>query len=137
MRLGQELGTERLGVSLWELPAGQCAYPLHFHLADEEVLLVLEGTPDLRDATGTRTLATGELVAFRTGEGGAHQLVNRTETTVRFLAVSTAGTPDIVFYPEHGKVFAGERVQRDDGVVLFFRESDAGGYWDGVPEDPV
>ena len=137
MRLGQELGTERLGVSLWEVPPGQCAYPYHFHLADEELLVVLEGTPELRDASGVRTLAAGEIIAFRTGAGGAHQLVNRTDAPVRFLAVSTAGTPDVVFYPEHGKVFAGERVQRDDGVALFFRESDAADYWDGIPEDPA
>lgn len=137
MRLGEELGTERLGVSLWELPPGQCAYPFHFHLADEELLVVLEGTPELRDTAGVRTLAAGEMVAFRTGADGAHQLVNRTGDMVRFLAVSTAGTPDIVLYPEHGKVFAGERVQNDRGIAMYFREADAGGYWDGIPEDPA
>jgi len=28
-RIGQQLATERLGISLWELPAGQAAYPYH------------------------------------------------------------------------------------------------------------
>lgn len=32
-RIGHQLGTERIGISLWELPPGQKAYPYHFHLA--------------------------------------------------------------------------------------------------------
>ncbi len=51
-RLGHQLGTERIGLSLWVLPSGQAAYPYHFHLAEEEVFAVLEGTPLLRDAKG-------------------------------------------------------------------------------------
>ena len=42
-RLGHQLATTRIGVSLWELPPGEAAYPYHFHLGEEEVLIVLEG----------------------------------------------------------------------------------------------
>jgi len=35
-------------------------------------------------------------VAFGVGEQGAQQLVNRTDVEVRFLAVSSSGTPDVV-----------------------------------------
>ena len=46
------------------------------------------------------------------GEAGGHQLVNRTEETVRFLAFSTSGEPDVVIYPDSGKVGAFERLPR-------------------------
>ncbi len=36
-------------MSLWEVPPGETAYPYHFHLAEEEVLVVLNGAPLLRD----------------------------------------------------------------------------------------
>ena len=90
-RLGHQLATTRLGVSLWELPPGEAAYPYHFHLSEEEVLIVLEGSPHLRTPDGWRELPEGEVVAFPVGQDGAHQLDNRTDATIRFLAVSTHG----------------------------------------------
>jgi uncharacterized cupin superfamily protein len=98
-RVGRKAGCERLGLSLWELPPGEAAYPYHYHLAEEELLLVLTGRPSLRTPDGWRDLAQGEVVAFLRGEQGAHQLLNRTEQTVRFLAFSTNGDPDVVIYP--------------------------------------
>lgn len=126
LRLGGELGLSRLSASLWEMPPGQAAYPYHFHLADEELLLVLSGTPDLRGPDGWRRLEEGEIVAFPTGPEGAHQLVNRGESVVRFFVVSTSGTPDIVHYPDSQKVFAGGRIPDGSGEKYFFRKADAG-----------
>jgi uncharacterized cupin superfamily protein len=31
-RLGRRAGSDKLGLSLWELPAGEAAYPYHWHL---------------------------------------------------------------------------------------------------------
>src|SRR4051812_25058999 len=83
-RLGYQLATERLGVSLWELPPGQAAYPLHYHLSEEELVIVLSGQPTLRTSDGSRELREGELVSFPRGPDGAHQLFNPTSSTVTF-----------------------------------------------------
>jgi uncharacterized cupin superfamily protein len=139
-RIGYQLGTERLGISVWELPAGQAAYPYHFHLAEEELLVILGGTLRLRGPSGWRDLVEGDVVGFPAGEEGAHQLVNRGTETARFLALSTNGAPDVVMYPDWGQVFAGERRPRGGGVRLFFREADAVDYYDGArppPEEPA
>jgi len=98
-RIGYQLRTERLGLSLWELPPGEAAYPYHWHLTEEELIVVLAGRPSLRTPGGWRELEEGEVVAFLRGERGAHQLVNRTRKRVRALAVSTNGEPDVVLYP--------------------------------------
>lgn len=131
-RLGYQLGTERIGVSLWELPPGELAYPYHFHLAEEELLVVLEGAPLLRTPEGVRRLTRGEVVGFPAGEEGAHQLRNDGDEPVRLLAVSTHGQPDVVVYPDEGKIGAAERRPDGSGLKLFFRESDAVDYWEGV-----
>src|SRR4051794_31353172 len=47
-RLGWALGTERLGLSVWEIEPGQAAYPYHFHVQEEEVVVVLAGKPSVR-----------------------------------------------------------------------------------------
>lgn len=131
-RVGWRLATRRLGVSLWELPPGQVAYPYHYHLAEEELILVVEGTPSLRTPSGWADLRVGDVVSFPVGEEGGHQIANRGEEPVRFLAVSTSGAPDIVRYPDEGKLAAAERNPDGSGYMAVFREDDAGDYWDGV-----
>jgi uncharacterized cupin superfamily protein len=51
-RLSRQAGSDRLGLSLWELPPGEAAYPYHYHLAEEELVLVLDSQPSLRTPTG-------------------------------------------------------------------------------------
>jgi uncharacterized cupin superfamily protein len=131
-RLGHQLGTTRVCLSLWELPPGEAAYPYHFHLGEEEVLIVLEGSPHLRTPDGWSVLPEGEVVAFPVGADGAHQLDNRTQDTVRFLAVSTHGMPEITVYPDEDKVGLGERLPRGGGLRAFFRAGDAVDYHEGV-----
>ena len=133
-RIGYELGTELIGASLWELPPGEAAYPYHFHYSDEELVIVLSGRPSLRTPEGIRELEEGEVLAFPLGEDGAHQILNRSEGPVTFLAISSSGRPDVVVYPDSGKVGVGERLPEGGGMRAFFREEDAVGYWTG--EDP-
>jgi uncharacterized cupin superfamily protein len=129
--MGRQMGSEKLGVSCWELPPGQAAYPYHWHLAEEELLVVLEGTPRLRTPEGWRELGEGEVVAFPRGEEGGHQLINRTGGVVRFLAFSTQPGPDIVMYPDSGKVGAFERRPDGGGLRELFRLEDAVDYHHG------
>jgi uncharacterized cupin superfamily protein len=130
-RLGRQAGSERLGLSLWELPGGEAAYPYHHHLVEEELVVVLDGRPSLRTPDGWRDLEEGEVVAFPRGERGGHQLVNRTAERVRFLAVSTSGEPDIVIYPDSGKLGAYQRSPDGAGLRKMFRLADAVDYFDG------
>jgi uncharacterized cupin superfamily protein len=137
-RLGHQLGTERIGLSQWLLPAGQVAYPYHFHLAEEEVLVLLEGSLLLRAPDGWRRLRQGDVVRFPAGEEGAHQLVNDTEGEVRFLSVSTHGQPDVVIYPDENKIGPAERHPDGSGLKLFFALDSAVPYDQGIarPEVP-
>jgi uncharacterized cupin superfamily protein len=130
-RIGYQSGSERLGASLWELPPGEAAYPYHFHLGEEELLVVLKGTAALRTPDGWRDLAQGDVVSFLRGEDGAHQLVNRTDAPVRFLAISTNGDPDLVVYPDSNKLGAVERRPTGGGIRKWFRLDDAVDYYDG------
>ena len=75
-----------------------------------------------------------QVLVFPVGEAGAHQLVNRTEAAVRFLAVSTGGAPDIVVHADSRKVGAFERRPDGSGMRLWFREADAVDYHEG--EEP-
>lgn len=136
-RIGYELGSELVGCSLWEIPPGQAAYPYHFHYADEELLIVIDGEPSLRTPEGTRTLEKGEAVHFPLGEEGAHQIFNATDETVTLLAVSSHGRPDVVVYPDAGKIGVGERLPKGGGLRAFFKREDAVGYFEGEQFPPA
>ena len=136
-RIGRQLGSDKLGASYWELPPGQAAYPYHWHMTEEELLVVTDGRPSLRTPDGWRDLEAGEVVAFPRGEEGGHQLMNRTDDTVRFLAFSTQPGPDIVMYPDSGKVGAFERRPEGGGLYELFRLEDAVDYYEGeTPPGP-
>jgi uncharacterized cupin superfamily protein len=130
-RVGYELGSERIGASVWKLPPGETAYPYHFHYSDEELVFVLSGRPTLRTPGDTRELEPGEAVRFPLGEDGAHQLSNPTDEEVRFLAVSTNGRPDIVVYPDSNKISASERLPEGGGLRTFFDLDSQVDYWKG------
>ena len=61
-----------LGASLFDVPPGGSTFPFHAHHANEELLIVLRGTPTLRTPDGERVLREGEVVAFPAGRKGAH-----------------------------------------------------------------
>lgn len=131
--VGQALRTERIGVSVWEVPAGEAMCAYHFHYGEEEVLVVLAGRPSLRTREGVEDLAEGDVVAFPAGEEGAHQILNRTDAPVSILAVSTKGRPDIVAYPDSGKLGVAKRRPDGGGLRRFFREADAVDHWQDEP----
>lgn len=130
-RIGYELGAELIGASLWEMPPGEAAYPYHFHYADEELLIVVSGRPSLRTPEGVREMEEGETVRFPLGEEGAHQILNNTDDTVTFLAISSSGRPDVVVYPDSDKIGVGERLPKGGGLRGFFPRDAAIDYWTG------
>jgi uncharacterized cupin superfamily protein len=103
--VGRRAGAELLGATVYELEPGSRWADLHAHHANEELILVLDGTPILRTLEGERELATGEVVACRRGRPGAHCLENRSDKTARVLLVSTMNMPDVVEYLERDDVF--------------------------------
>jgi uncharacterized cupin superfamily protein len=139
-KLGEQAGAERLGASLYELAPGSAAFPLHYHLGNEELLVVVSGTPALRTPRGERELGQGEVVAFRIGEEGAHQVVNRGAEPARILIVSEMNSPDLVVRPESGKLSAFGRPPGSaaEGMHAVFFRSDSVDFWEGEePPEPA
>jgi uncharacterized cupin superfamily protein len=138
-KLGKAAGAEHLGASLYELAPGCAAFPLHYHLGNEELMVIVEGSAVLRTLEGERALEPGEVVAFPIGEEGAHQVVNRGSEPVRMLIISEMNTPDVVVRPESGKVNVFGRPPGSDAEGLnevFFRR-DASPFWEGEPVPPA
>jgi uncharacterized cupin superfamily protein len=133
-RVGPLLGARQLGASIYELPPGQAICPYHYEYAEEEWLLVLQGSPTLRHPKGEDVLGPWDLVLFPTGPDGAHGVRNATDETVRVLMFSTVVMPAATVYPDSDKIgiWTGNKdddvmVKRSSGVEYYEGETRAVG----------
>ena len=69
-------GGSHVGVVVEELPPGKQACPAHYHMLEEEHLLMLEGRVTLRLGDKSYELAAGDYVCFPAGQRAAHALIN-------------------------------------------------------------
>ena len=127
-RVGDRLGARALGAGLYELPPGEKTWPYHYTYGMEEWLLVVSGTPTVRAPEGERELARGDVVVFREGPEGAHQLINRSAEPARVLVFSSESSLTVVHYPDSGKVGFWARDDGQGALLPRERELD---YWEG------
>lgn len=126
--VGQAIGSKLLGASMSEIEPGSRLWPYHAHHANEEWVIVLRGEPTLRTPEGEHVLTEGDVVAFPRGKDGAHQIINRTDATVRVLMLSSRVGPDVVDYLDSGKVYA---TDADGDPIMFARPGPTADYWEG------
>ena len=126
--VGARIESELIGGSMYELEPGDRLWPYHTHHANEEWLIVLRGSPILRTPGGEQELAEGDVVAFRRGKDGAHQVRNGTDSPIRVLMLSTMLAPDVVEYLDSGKVSVVDA--KHERLFREFRGPDAE-YWEG------
>lgn len=137
-RISPAIGAKKLGYNITKVPPGKRAFPLHFHHGIEEMFFILDGEGTMRFGEQERPLKKGDFIAFPAGPHGGHQIINTGTSELTYLAVSTTTSPDIVEYPDSGKIgaMAGDfsnremrmdvrlYVSKDSGVGYFEGESD-------------
>jgi uncharacterized cupin superfamily protein len=97
-------GGSRVGVAIEELPPGKQSCPAHYHLLEEEHMLILEGQATLRLGERTYEVRAGDYVCFPAGQKAAHALVNNGTAPCRFLIIGERNPNDVIVYPDSGKV---------------------------------
>jgi len=132
-RLAPGTVAQKLGASIDIVAPGKRSCPYHFHHAQEEMFIVLEGNGTLRVAGELLPLRAGDVVFIPPGPDYPHQIINDSGAPLKYLSVSTREQPELVEYPDSGKYQA--IVTRPDGTRFTVRqraENDLD-YWDGEP----
>jgi len=124
----------RLGCGYDETPPGKRSCPYHFHYAQEEMFVILEGEATLRVAGEMIPVRSGDVICIPPGPEYPHQLINTGATTLKYLSVSTQEYPEVCEYPDSGKYLA---FARPKGPLLqggrMHRPDTDLDYWDGEP----
>jgi uncharacterized cupin superfamily protein len=131
------LGARRLGARYVEIPPGKKAWPFHCHHANDELFVILAGGGVLRYGEEDYGVRAGDVIVCPAGGvATAHQLRAEDSAPLRYLAISSMHEPDVLEYPDSGKVtvFAGsapggEKAARS--LDLTVKTEDAVGYWEG------
>ena len=118
----------KLGAGYDELPAGKRSCPYHYHLAQEEMFIILEGAGTLRVAEQMLPVRAGDVVFIPPGPEYPHQFINTSAAVMKYLSVSTQERPELCVYPDSGKVGA-----YANGVRVIQRLQANLDYWDGEP----
>lgn len=114
--IGDLIGARKLGYRLAIVPPGKRYCPLHAHDREEEMFFVLEGEPTIRSMRGSVRLRPGDIIAFPTGDRGAHQLLNESEGPAKLLLLGMERADEIVYYPDSDKVSISSREIRVRGT---------------------
>ena len=103
-RLSEQVQSKHLQFDIRLLNPDQFSFPYHFHRYAEELMFIISGSVTMRSPKGFQVLKQGDTVFFESGETGAHQLYNHTETPCTYLDIKTQKDHDICEYPDSGKV---------------------------------
>jgi len=121
---------QQLGCGYDIVPPGMRSCPYHFHWAQEEMFVILDGEGTLRVAEEHIPVKKGDVIFIPAGPEYPHHLINTGLRDLKYLSISTQQRPEVCEYPDSAKVgvFPGEPAKS-----LIQRRSESLDYWDGEP----
>jgi len=132
-RLAPGTAALKLGASVDIVAPGKRSCPYHFHYAQEEMFIVIEGEGTLRVAGEMLPIRAGDVMFIPPGPDYPHQIINTSAAPLKYLSVSTKDNPEVVEYPDSGKYLATAGERGPNGLDRMHRAKDDLDYWDGEP----
>lgn len=126
--LSDGTAARKLGAAIDTLAPGKIVCPYHYHLAQEEMFVVLQGQGHLRVAGEMVPVKAGDVVFIPPGPEYPHQFVNTSDAPMTYLSISTQERPEICEYPDSGKYAAYAH-----GFSAIQRRANNLDYYDGEP----
>jgi uncharacterized cupin superfamily protein len=100
LRLGEAGGLTQFGVNLVTLAPGAMSSLRHWHMAEDEFVLVTEGTCTMVTDAGETEMGPGDCAAFPAGRADGHHFLNRTDRPARFLVIGSKAAREVATYSD-------------------------------------
>ncbi|MXW51076.1 MAG: cupin domain-containing protein [Gammaproteobacteria bacterium] len=135
-RVADAIGLTQIGATYSEVPPGKSGCPYHVHHGVDEMFVILEGQGRYRFGDATYEVRAGDVLGAPRGRAEfAHKLTNTGATPLKYLAISSVATNDVLEYPDSGKLMAVSDFGTDaEGFHFIGRANSACGYWDDEPD---
>ncbi|GHC13443.1 transcriptional regulator [Gemmobacter nanjingensis] len=114
LRLGQAGGLTQFGVNLVTLEPGALSSLRHWHLNEDEFVMVTEGECVLVEDAGETVMRPGDCAAFPANTPDGHHFINRSDVVARFLVVGTRAPREVATYSD-----VDLRVEMEGGQARF------------------
>lgn len=122
-RLAPGTAAHKLGASIDTVAPGKRSCPYHFHHAQEEMFVVLNGNGTLRVAGEMLAIGPGDVIFIPPGPDYPHQIINTSDGPLKYLSISTRETPEICEYPDSGK-YGASAIASDGARVGFIQRAE-------------
>ncbi len=100
LRLGEAGGLTQFGVNIVILRPGAKSSLRHWHLNEDEFVIVLTGECTMVTDAGPEVMRVGDCAAFPAGVPDGHQFINHTDQEARFLVVGTKAKTEVATYSD-------------------------------------
>ena len=101
LRLGDAGGLTQFGVNLVSLEPGALSSLRHWHMAEDEFVMVTEGECVMVQDEGETVMRAGDCAGFPAGSTNGHHFLNRSDAPARFLVVGSKAPREVATYSDH------------------------------------
>ncbi len=99
-RLGDVSGITQFGANLVRLEPGGKSSLRHWHVQQDEFLVVTDGELTLVDDNGDTLLVAGDCAAFPKNDGNGHCIENKSDADGAFVVVGTRTPTETAWYSD-------------------------------------
>jgi len=99
-RLGDASGLTQYGANIVRLEPGALSSLRHYHMAQDEFVMITEGACTLIDDDGEHDMLPGDCASFPAGDANGHHLVNNSDAPAAFLVVGTHTPTETAYYSD-------------------------------------
>lgn len=124
LRLGEAGGLTQFGVNLVMLEPGALSSLRHWHLYEDEFVMVTEGECTLVEDDGPVVMRAGDCAAFPAGASDGHHFRNHTDRVAKFLVIGTKAPREVATYSD-----VDLKVEVEGGKAVFTYKD--GTAWEG------
>jgi uncharacterized cupin superfamily protein len=114
LRLGDAGGLTQFGANLVILEPGALSSLRHWHMAEDEFVMVTEGECVLVQDEGETVMRPGDCAAFPAGSTNGHHFLNRGDKVAKFLVVGSKAPREVATYSD-----VDFRLEMDHGKARF------------------
>ena len=100
LKLGDAGGLTQFGVNITILEPGGMSSMRHWHMHEDEFVMVTQGEVVMVTDNGETVMRAGDCAAFPAGVENGHHFLNKSDAEARFLVIGTRAAQETVYYSD-------------------------------------